>query len=108
MNIDERISELQEFIDGISSHIETLTQDQAIQNNLFLYRSFLIMIKELYELHADRKLLVKALTLALETDQEKNRDRAEIHEVMSQLHGEIHRVYKELNELKTSVEDLVK
>jgi type I restriction-modification system DNA methylase subunit len=107
-HIEERISKLQGFIDGISSFSEKLPREQAVQNNLFFYQGLLVMIQELYELHADRKLLFKALTLALKTDQEKNRDKAEVDEIINQLHGEIRRVDKDLKEVKINVQDLIK
>jgi hypothetical protein len=50
------------------------------------------MIKELFELHADRKLLLKVLILALKTD-----------EVINQLHDEIHCLDKGFKELKIDV-----
>jgi hypothetical protein len=108
MNLEERISKLQELIDGISSLIDQYGESQAIKNNAFFHRDLLIMMKELYELHADRKLLLYALTLALKTDQEKNADKKEIDEVMNQLHGEIHRLDKDLKKLKIDVEDIRK
>jgi hypothetical protein len=108
MNIEERISKLQGFIDDISSLIVQHGEHHAIRGNLYLYQGFAIMIKELYELHADRKLLFTALTLALKTDQEKKADKAEIGELMNQLHDEIHRVDRDLKEIRMGVEDLKK
>jgi hypothetical protein len=70
MNIEERIFKLQSFIDEISSLIVQHGEYHAIQGNLFLYRGFAIMIKELYEL----RLPQSTVETQQHIDKEKERD----------------------------------